>query len=216
MNAKSSKGSITVFVLVGLLFMTGFLIISFGSNVNKSKSAKEQFDILSSIYSHGDTDVKAYERAYTAIRKKKAQTLTASIENNSVLELRKTFSNKIGNIKIYGNINRVGNFISDIADSNYGKYLVKVNVTNEDGSVEKTNNIYLTSPLEKTNTYIDYINYENKNVVRLQIDSQTETILETISLTEIIDIYEDYTKIEVVTDIAPSKIEATYFGYTME
>ena len=50
MNVRDKKGSITIFVLVGLLFMTGFLLISFGSNVNKSKVAKEQFNIMSSIY----------------------------------------------------------------------------------------------------------------------------------------------------------------------
>ena len=35
MNVRDKKGSITVFVLIGLLFMTSFLIISFGNNVNK-------------------------------------------------------------------------------------------------------------------------------------------------------------------------------------
>ena len=50
MKIRDNKGSITVFVLVALLFMTGFLIISFGNNVNKSKSAKEQLEIINSIY----------------------------------------------------------------------------------------------------------------------------------------------------------------------
>ena len=70
MNVRDKKGSITVFVLVGLLFMASFLIISFGSNINRSKIAKEQFDILSGIYSHGDTDEEAYDRAYTDLRNK--------------------------------------------------------------------------------------------------------------------------------------------------
>ena len=35
MKLKNDKGSITIFVLVGLLFMSAFLIISYGSNINK-------------------------------------------------------------------------------------------------------------------------------------------------------------------------------------
>ena len=103
MNVRDKKGSITIFVLVGLLFMTSFLLISLGSNVNKSKIAKEQFDIVSSIYSHGDGDENAYNRAYTALRKKKAQTLTTSVENSSSIELTKTFEDKVRNYRIYGN-----------------------------------------------------------------------------------------------------------------
>jgi len=103
MKIKDNKGSITVFVLVGLLFMTSFLLISFGSNVNKSKSASEQLDILSDIYSHGDTDVDAYERAYTDIRRKNAQILTESSDNSSTLELTKTFTDTLSDYKIYGN-----------------------------------------------------------------------------------------------------------------
>ena len=216
MNVKSNKGSITVFVLVGLLFMTGFLIISFGSNVNKSKIAKEQFNIVSDIYSHKDGDENAYNRAYTTLRKKKAQTLTASIENSATLELTKTFASQIANIKIYGNTDGVGNLVEDTADSNCGKYQIQIKISNEDGSVEETKNIYITSQLEKTDTYIDYFNYNNKNVVRLQIEDETESIIETLSLEENINIYEDYTKIEILSEVAPSKMEVEYEGYKFE
>ena len=37
---KKEKGSIAIFVLVALLFMSAFLIILYGSNVNKSKIVK--------------------------------------------------------------------------------------------------------------------------------------------------------------------------------
>jgi len=103
MNIRDKKGSITIFVLVGLLFMTSFLLISLGSNVNKSKIAKEQFNIISSIYSHGDGDANAYKRAYTAIRRRNAQILTDYSENSSTLELTKTFEDKLIDYKIYGN-----------------------------------------------------------------------------------------------------------------
>ena len=216
MNIRDKKGSITIFVLVGLLFMTGFLLISFGSNVNKSKIAKEQFNIIGSIYSHNDGDANAYNRAYTALRKNNAQTLTASVENASTIELTKTFVSQMANIKIYGNTDCVGNLINDTANSNYGKYQVQIKISNEDGSVEETKNIYMTSQLEKTDTYIDYINYNNKNVVRLQIEDETESIIETLSLEENINIYEDYTKIEILTEVVPSRMEVEYEGYTFE
>lgn len=50
MNLKNEKGSITVFVLIALLFMSAFLIISYTSNVNKSKVVREQLEIIESIY----------------------------------------------------------------------------------------------------------------------------------------------------------------------
>ena len=102
-NVKGKNGAIAIFVLVGLLFMTSFLIISYGYNVNKSKVAKEQFNIISDIYSHKDGDANAYERAYTALRKQNKQTLTASAEDTSTLELEKTYAENLVNYKIYGN-----------------------------------------------------------------------------------------------------------------
>lgn len=103
MKIRDNKGSITIFVLVGLLFMTSFLIISFGSNVNKSKTAKEQFNIISGIYSKNDGDENAYQRAYAAIRKVNKQTMTDSSVNSSTLELTKTFQGNLSNYRIYGN-----------------------------------------------------------------------------------------------------------------
>lgn len=50
MKLKNEKGSITIFVLVGMLFMSAFLIISYAGNVNKSKVVKEQLEIIKSIY----------------------------------------------------------------------------------------------------------------------------------------------------------------------
>lgn len=50
MNFKKEKGSITIFVLITLLFMSAFLIVSYASNMNKSKIAKEQLEIIESIY----------------------------------------------------------------------------------------------------------------------------------------------------------------------
>lgn len=51
---KKDKGSIAIFVLVALLFMSGFLLILYASNANKSKTVKEQFDIIKQIYTCSD------------------------------------------------------------------------------------------------------------------------------------------------------------------
>lgn len=101
-NVKEKKGSISIFVLVGLLFMTAFLMLSYAVNVNKSKIAKEQFDTISNLYSHKDGNVNAYERAYTALREKNKQTLTKTVENSSVIELDKTYEENLVNYRIYG------------------------------------------------------------------------------------------------------------------
>ena len=50
MKIKNEKGSITIFVLVALLFMSAFLIISYANNVNKSKIAEEQKQIIQTLY----------------------------------------------------------------------------------------------------------------------------------------------------------------------
>ena len=224
MKLKDNKGSITIFVLVGLLFMSAFLILSYANNVNKSKIAKEQFNILSSTYSYNDGDANAYNRAYTALRKKNVRIFSFENENDvdktvfnnvSTIELTKTFEGKLNDYRIYGNTVPVGNQIKDVSDSNYGKYLIQIKVTNEDGSSSVTNDIYLSSPLEKTGTYVDYIDYEDQKVVREAVESDIKETKEIISLPEI-SIYEDYTKIEVVTDVEPSIIKVEYEGYMFE
>lgn len=45
---------------------------------------------------------------------------------------------------------------------------------------------------------------------------QLETPIEELIQLPELSTYEDYTKIEVLTDIAPSKIEVTYTGYTLD
>ena len=190
MNVKSNKGSITVFVLVGLLFMTGFLLLSLGSNVNKSKIAKEQFNIIAGIYSHNDGDAKSYERAYTALRKNKAQTLIASTENSATLELTKTFEGEIINYRIYGSM---------------GTQII-MQVTNEDDSTKQQYTINLSSALQTT----EYIDYKTQSVLK-----EDGTIKESVALPSI-SIYEDYTRIQVISGGTPLKIEVEYKGYTFE
>lgn len=217
MKLKSNKGSIAIFVLVGLLFMSAFLIIMYAANVNKSKTIQEQFNIISGIYSKGNV-AESYTDAYTALRKKNRQTMTASIENSATLKLTKTFNENMSNYRIYGNsvqngtpspdspveIQSVGDLITDTTNSNYGKYKIPIKITSEDGK-SITINIFLDNPLYKGN----YIDFKSKKLVK---EDGTE---ETIDLPEIKTL-EDYTRIEVLTEVTPSKIEVEYMGYTLD
>ena len=190
MNVKDNKGSVVVFVLVGLLFMTGFLIISFGSNINKSKSAKEQFNIISSIYSYDDGDANAYNRAYTALRSKNKQTLTASTASSTVLELTKTFEENLINYQIYGSM---------------GTQII-IKVMNEDYTTSSQYTINLSSSLQST----EYLDYKTQSI--RYADGKLK---ENVSLPEIA-VYEDYTKIQITSGGTPSKIAVEYAGYTFE
>lgn len=203
MIIKKETGSITIFVLVALLFMSAFLLISYANNVNKSKVAKEHFNMISGIYSYNDSDEAAYNRVYTALRKKNKQILTATAENTSILEVNKSYEGKLDNYKIYGNTTSVGTLVN-------GRYQIQIKVIGNNNR-SATTNIYLSAPLKKSGSSVDYIDYKNQKVVR-QVDSQTE---ETISLPDIL-VYEDYFKIEIISNYSPSKIEVDYEGYTFE
>ena len=99
---KEAKGSISIFTLVTLLFMIGFLIISYANIINNSKSLKEQFSLIKEIY-YKSNDNASYTDVYTDLRKKNRQNLTAYVDNSNILELEKTFESKLVNYKIYGN-----------------------------------------------------------------------------------------------------------------
>lgn len=245
MKLKSNKGSIAIFVLVGLLFMSAFLIIMYAANVNKSKTIQEQFNIISGIYSKGNDEesyTDAYTDAYTALRKKNRQTMTAYSENSATLELTKTFNENMSNYRIYGNsvqngtpspdspveIQSVGDLITDTTNSNYGKYKIPIKLTNENEESEITN-IYLDESLRKIGDSADYIDFKNQKIIRnvevldgtgtltieQSLNALATPIEETIKLPEL-QTFEDYTKIEVLTEVTPSKIEVEYMGYTLD
>lgn len=166
MNFRSKRGSVTIFVLVGLLFMSSFLIISFGNNINKSKMSKEQFEVLNGIYTQGDDFKEAYHKVYTIFRRKNAQILSESSEDSSAIKLTKTFEDKIKDYKIYGNsiqngtprpetpieVQSVGDKINliDFFNSNALEY-----------SDKRSKNVYILKNLEDGAKYT--ISYSFKN-----------------------------------------------------
>lgn len=69
MKIKSQKGSITIFVLVALLFYTAFLLLMYAANTNKFKTISEKSDILKGIYEKNISD----ESINNLYNKKKAE-----------------------------------------------------------------------------------------------------------------------------------------------
>lgn len=220
---KNEKGSITIFVLVGLLFMTAFLIIGYGANVNNSKIVKEQFDIISDIYMPNTNIVESYTEAYTDLRAKKKQILTKLVDNNSKIEIEKCYAEDVVNYKIYGSENGLGKEILDTNDENLGKFkiIIRVRDIKEENIIDETTkyqeqiyNIYLDTPLDK------FHNIEYKTGKIYNVDTQ-EVIGTVINLPKLIT-YEDYTNIEIYDDEtliyqnSPTKIIIDYVGYTFE
>lgn len=208
LNLNNEKGSITIFVLVALLFMSGFLIISYASNVNKSKIAKEQLDIIKDIYKGNENVVDSYQEAYTALRTKNKQIITTTKEENtSTIELSNTFEDKISNYKIYGNLDGVGKLVEDEKDENFNKYVIQVKIKDSDEANANSiiYKIVLNSPLSEN----EYIDYAEQKVYR------NDGTIENIELPELYT-FEDHTKIEISTQGTPSKIELSYTGYNIK
>lgn len=95
---KEEKGSATIFVLVGLLFMASYLLILYGSNVNKEKALGEQINIISGIY-YKDSDNESYEKFYGETIKLISKTNSTT---NGTLFLSDSGDAKLINYTIYG------------------------------------------------------------------------------------------------------------------
>lgn len=102
MRLKNDKGSITIFVLMALLFMSAFLMIFYANNVNKSKIAKEQIDIMRYIY-YKENDRQSYDDAYYNFMKENKNLITAKVENSHSIEIKNSSKEQRGNYRIYGN-----------------------------------------------------------------------------------------------------------------
>lgn len=211
MNIKDKRGSITIFVLFGLLFMSAYLMISYANNLNKSKFAKEQFSFINSIYSHGDGIANSYTRFITSIRKKNKDILTASVEGKEELQLKRTYKGTLSNYRIYGNTAGVGKH--DTTGINGNNYKFQVIVSNGDEQSE-TVDIWLPRPLKKDGTKVDYIDYKEGVAVYVVGVEEEERIYKGFNP---IPTYEDITNIQIRSNNnPPSKIEVEYTGYTIK
>lgn len=187
---RTDKGAISIFVLVGLLFMTAFLIILYGYNINKAKIVDEQFGIISEIYSQKNSDEESYTDIYTDLRNKNKRTLIATSENSedtASLELTKTFEENLSNYRIYGDSSTSAIEKFTIYPNNNG-FLPMSGVyptTNETypnatyqiieirrgqtlyfnytGTVDEINNLRLRYISPETNEVINEVNKDNEN-----------------------------------------------------
>ena len=171
MNLKNEKGSITVFVLIALLFMSAFLIISYSSNVNKSKVAKEQANIIKGLYKGNENIIDSYQEVYTELRNKNKQILTSYVESSNIIELTKTFEKELNNYRIYGSEEKVGDLISDDTDVNNGKYKISIKI-NEKNYIDKENysKISTSDIINEFNNYYEVSTRYNSNGICFKID----------------------------------------------
>ena len=79
MKIKSQKGSITIFVLIALLFYTAFLILMYAASSNKLVAIKEKSDILKGIYEKNTS-----EESINNFFKKKTAQYNEEIENRKL------------------------------------------------------------------------------------------------------------------------------------
>lgn len=71
--------------------------------------------------------------------------------------------------KIYGSSTNpslsLGYLVTDVLDTNYGKYRISIKISNGEEIVDKI--IYLTEPLRRvSDSYVDYIDFINQKIVR--------------------------------------------------
>ena len=79
MKIKSQKGSITIFVLIALLFYTAFLLLMYTANTNKLITKKKKSDILKGIYEKNISD-----ESINNFQKKKTAQYNEEIENRKL------------------------------------------------------------------------------------------------------------------------------------
>ena len=96
MKIKSQKGSITIFVLVALLFYTAFLLLMYAANTNKFKTISEKSDILKGIYEKNTSD-EAIDEIYKKKREQQWYNLREDEENRHkiLLEVVEYCTNRI-------------------------------------------------------------------------------------------------------------------------
>lgn len=194
MNFKDKKGSISIFVLVALLFMASVLLLMFASSINKSKVVKEQFNTISEIYTYDDVD--AYNKAYTELREKNKKKINATNEgeeDTSILKLTKTYADNIISLKLYGVT---------------AETTISIEIKNEDVTEPLRIEVPLINPITDANIEL------RKDGISINNISYEEAV--GIAL-ENLRTLEDYTEIKVnmTEDMSLSKIEVDYVGYTL-
>jgi hypothetical protein len=89
MRGKSQKGSITIFVLVALLFYMGFLLLLYAGNLNKLQTLSEKLDVIKSIYSKNFENIdEVYNRVLA--KNDKVQPIINEIPNTIITNVTRT------------------------------------------------------------------------------------------------------------------------------
>lgn len=103
---------------------------------------------------------------------------TAEAEGYPLIMENCKANKKMKQLEIYGNsfqdgtptpdapieVQSVGELVTDVNDANYGKYKIPLLIKGDGETV--SHNLYLNKPLNKIGNYVDYVDFNDKKVVR--------------------------------------------------
>lgn len=205
MKLKSQKGSVTVFVLIALLFYTAFLLLMYAANTNKLVAIQEKSDILKGLYIKNVNDVEnAYYKKLNDI-----DPVEPSIENipdvviTEVTEIQEEYASYgvLGGNTEYliqeNEFNSMNDLINYLVTNNqYGQVNITINAHGKNGkntTVEKTftlicgksvtNETELAQALNSTNNLYIYLqnniectNTKSMNNIEHKLDLNNHSI----------------------------------------
>ena len=204
MKLKNEKGSITIFVLVGLLFMSAFLIISYAGNVNKSKVVKEQLEIINSIY---QMNVETVDNIYNKVTAMPiindlpevifvgADKIEDYINSGDGQELKKI--EFIIDEKVFNSEEDMNNYIKE--NNIYGEKKITITVTNSIGNtstknqtvifkeitdpvIENLPNIIITNVTQIKDYYVSYddLGKKEENYTILAVNETFDSMIKVV------------------------------------
>lgn len=161
MRVKSQKGSITMFVLIALLFYTGFLLLLYASNVNRVQTISEGLNLIRSIY---NKDVDNIDDVYNR-RLAQNDTMQPIINEfptqliTNVTELKETYEEygKTGGVSEYVAFNNKFSSLKEVleyANTNnlYGDKNITINAYGNNGlTTSKDYDITIIRGMKVTN-----------------------------------------------------------------
>lgn len=234
MKLKTQKGSISLLVLITVLFYSSFLLLLYAKNLNKTTTLVEKVKNMKTAYTNSTLE-EAYEQILNRALK---EDNSKDNKDTSSIELNNIQSTTLTNYRIYGNENKEienNQNPNTVANTTTTENIVAGNITTENVTMEDTqsrngvgdlitdesdaNNGKYKIEIKVTNksgeTYSKYI-YLNKPLLSGEyIDYETKKVVRNDNTTEDIDLpeittYNEYTKIEIITKIKTPELIITY------
>lgn len=238
MKFKTQKGSISLLVLITVLFYSSFLLLLYAKNLNKTTTLVEKVRNMKTAYINSTLE-DAYEQVLNKNTQKNMQEISSKDnKDTSSIELNNIQATTLTNYRIYGNENKEtenNQNTNTVANTTTTENIVAGNITTENVTMEDTqsrngvgdlitdeadaNNGKYKIEIKVTNksgeTYSKYI-YLNKPLLSGEyIDYATKKVVRNDNTVEDIELpeittYNEYTKIEVITKTKTPELKITY------